>query len=31
MGIVFVSVDPKLLDAAKAERFETLNPLEESA
>jgi predicted nucleic acid-binding protein len=31
MGIVFVSVDPKLLDAARAERFETLNPLEETA
>jgi len=31
MGIVFVSADPKLLDAAKAERFETMNPLDAAA
>ena len=30
MEIIFVSVDPHLLAAAKAERFETLNPAEEA-
>jgi predicted nucleic acid-binding protein len=31
MEIVFVSTDQRLLDAAKMERFETLNPVEEGA
>lgn len=30
MEIVFVSVDQKLLEAAKSERFETLNPIDET-
>ena len=31
MEIVFVSADQKLLDAAKSEHFETLNPIDETA
>ena len=31
MGIVFVSADHRLLEAAKTERFETLNPVEAQA
>jgi predicted nucleic acid-binding protein len=31
MGVVFVSADPRLLEAARGEHFETLNPVEEHA
>jgi predicted nucleic acid-binding protein len=31
MAIVFVSADPRLLEAARAERFETINPIEDAA
>ncbi|HEX4321892.1 MAG TPA: type II toxin-antitoxin system VapC family toxin [Acidobacteriaceae bacterium] len=31
MEVVFVSADPRLLEAAKIEHFETLNPLDEAA
>jgi len=31
MEIIFVSADPRLLDAARSERFETLNPVEDAA
>ena len=31
MEVVFVSADPRLLEAAKGEHFETLNPAEEPA
>jgi hypothetical protein len=31
MEVVFVSADPRLLEAAKGERFETLNPADEAA
>jgi predicted nucleic acid-binding protein len=31
LGVVFVSSDEKLLEAARGEHFETLNPLKESA
>ena len=31
MEVVFVSADPRLLEAARGERFETLNPVDEHA